>query len=187
MLYNLFAPQTNSTPMNGYPTVWIFGKNGKPISTNQMSPEDHQKYLGTVSSDQATFLKDLNTKTPEEQRLMIDMYNSSKLSDWAKFTGAMGDINKAIIAPAKDLMSTYTAWKGYEQARKEYDLNRNLINQNLANQASMINRNIDASANIAAQQSGLYGNSAAIQQYNNQLRNDTLANANANKIKHNPL
>ena len=110
-----------------------------------------------------------------------------ELSDWAKFTGAMGDINKAIIAPAKDLMSTYTAWKGYEQARKEYDLNRSLVNQNLANQASMINRNIDASANIAAQQSGLYGNSAAIQQYNNQLRNDTLANANANKIKHNPL
>lgn len=189
MLYDLFAPQTNSTPVNGYTTVFAFDENNKLITTNRMSPEEYQKYLGTLPSDKVALLKDYNTKytTPDQQSAAMNMFNASKLSDWAKFTGAMGDVNKAIIAPAKDLMSTYTAWKGYEQARKEFDLNRSLINQNLANQASMINRGIDASANIAAQQSGLYGNSAAIQQYNNQVRNDTLANANANKIKHNPL
>ena len=178
---------------------WGYDQQGKP-GLYVINPEVYPRYLNSLTSSEKDQLLHLNKsikpysttedlmKYQSDTAAMVDnIKNASELSDWAKFTGAIGDVNKAIIAPAKDLMSTYTAWKGYEQARKEYDLNRNLINRNLANQTSMINRNIDASANIAAQQSGLYGNSAAIQQYNNQLRNDTLANANANKIKHNPL
>lgn len=180
--------QTNPIAITN-PYFFAFDENNRLIYTNRYNPTEYADYLKTLTPENHALVNRYNTfyTTLEDANRATNLYNASQLSDWDKFTGAMGNVNKAIIAPAKDLMSTYTAWKGYEQARKEFDLNRSLINQNLANQASMVNRGIDASANIAAQQSGLYGNSAAIQQYNNQVRNDTLANANANKIRYNPL
>ena len=48
MLYDLFAPQTNSTPVNGYTTVFAFDENNKLITTNRISPEEYQKYLMTA-------------------------------------------------------------------------------------------------------------------------------------------
>ena len=51
------------------------------------------------------------------------------------------------------LANAYLGYRNYGLAKKQFGFERNAFNKNIANQAALVNRQIDASANIAASMS----------------------------------